>query len=353
MPNNILSLLLFDIDYDDSMPSHYKLDTPQEVRESLIKLYPVLECVAMLIRPSSSAGIYNSVTEKKRSKHNSWHIYIVVANSTTETNKVFLEFTKRRAWRSDVNLAYAKVTGAGVVERYYTDLAVQNDASRLIVEPSPILEYPLVKESIPSVLFEGGALDLASIDYTLEPDYRDTYAQEKIKLMATVPAIASNPKKGTTTKTTLAATSNEEGSIFISEKAKTKVMDIYSYLKNTSKPEVKDVKKFLNDEVTSALITHLGYSVDSNYKFKLRAENTPSCSINHNGYIKDFGSEFAGSIIDFIMHAFDTNFRTSWFYLRACFDSTMPPLPINVQGVLPEPTKFEQRLKIKNHIGLI
>jgi len=101
---------------------------------------------------------------------------------TEVSNKNFIEYTKRRAWRDDVNLAYAKPTKAGVLERYYLDLAV-NSAEGIIVESLPLLETPLVREKIPSVIYDGGVLDLASIDYTVEEDDRDKFAYEKSLLI--------------------------------------------------------------------------------------------------------------------------------------------------------------------------
>lgn len=342
-----------DIDYDEAMPSHFKLETVQDVWNALIALFPLLAYVYMLIRPSSSAGIFNTLTGVKRSLFSSWHIYIVVTNSTADTNKNFVEFLKRRAWLPTVNLAYAHLNGVGVCERYYMDLAVHS-AERIIVEPDPILEAPLAKECIPSVLYEGGALDLSSIDYNIEPDYREIYAHEKAKLMATIPA-TDKSVSATVSSQTLVATSKNEGPIFISEKAKAKIIDIYMYLQNTQEPKTHGIKKILDDEVTSALVTYLGYDIDSNFKFKLRDERTPSCSISHNGYIKDFGGEFAGGIIDFIMHVYNIDFKMSWYYLRACFGQKMPPLPMNLQGVLPAPANFEKRLEVttNNFIGLI
>lgn len=346
MPRN-LSLMLMDIDYDEAMPKHFKLDTIQDVWNALILLFPLLAYVSILIRPSSSAGIFNTITGVKRSLFSSWHIYLVVINSTAETNKNFVEFLKRRAWLPTINLAYAHINGAGVCERYYMDLAVHS-AERLIVESSPILEVPLAKGHIPSAIYEGGALDLASIDYNLEPDYRDTFAQEKAKIIATLPA-TDKTVSATVSSQTLVATSKSEGPIFISESAKVKIIDIYMYLQNTPEPKTHGVKNIIDNEVTSAFITHLGFSVDQNNKFKLRNETTASCSISHNGYIKDFGGEFAGGIIDFIMHVYKIDFKMSWYYLRACFGQNMPPLPINLQGVLPAPANFEKRLEVNTN----
>ena len=347
MPNNVSSLLLLDVDYDEAMPSHFKLDTAEDVWNTLVTLFPLLAYVSMLIRPSSSAGVFNTLTGIKRTLFSSWHIYLVITNSTAETNKNFVEFLKRRAWLPTVNLAYAHINGVGVCERYYMDLAVHS-AERLIVESTPLLEAPLAKEHIKSSFFEGASLDLASIDYNIEPDYREVYAQEKEKLMATL--LATDKKVSATIRSkALASTSKNEGPIFISESAKAKVIDIYMYLQNTQKPETKGIKSILDDEVTSALLTFLGYHIDSNYKFKLRDEKTPSCSIAWNGYIKDFGGAFSGGIIDFIMHVYGVSFNTSWTFFRSCFGVSTPPLPTLAQQALPYPKNFEKRLEVNTN----
>ena len=56
-------------------------------------------------------------------------------------------------------------------------------------------------------------------------------------------------------------------------------------------------------EETAMILIALGYEVDKNFKFKLRAdEKTPSASINpRTGKIKDFGSGWDGSAIDLMV----------------------------------------------------
>lgn len=58
--------------------------------------------------------------------------------------------------------------------------------------------------------------------------------------------------------------------------------------------------QYSKDE-TALILETLGYNVDRHYKFKIRDENTASASINpKDGKIKDFGSGWYGSIIDFM-----------------------------------------------------
>lgn len=75
---------------------------------------------------------------------------------------------------------------------------------------------------------------------------------------------------------------------------------------------------YSKDDV-KVILEHLGYSVDKNYKFKLRQEeNTASASINpKDGRIKDFGSGEYYSIIDIMtkFHGF-TNYRQSKYYIE-------------------------------------
>lgn len=53
---------------------------------------------------------------------------------------------------------------------------------------------------------------------------------------------------------------------------------------------------------TAEILQSLGYQIDRNYKFKIRNERTASASIHpQTGKIKDFGSGWGGSIIDFMV----------------------------------------------------
>ncbi len=354
MPRN-LSLMLMDIDWSKSMPSHFLLKTAQDVWNTLVMLFPLLAYVSILIRPSSSSGIYNTVTGAVRSMFDSWHVYIVIYNSTAETNKNFVEFLKRRAWLPDVNLGYVTLNGAGVCERYFNDLAVHS-AERLIVEPTPILEAPLAKKNIQSVVFEGGALDLASIDYNLEPDYREIYAQEKAKLIATIPTTdktvtASRIQAVASVQPTEASHPNE---IQISASTKDEIKAIYNLFQENKMPSTADLKKFLTADLVRTILIFLGFTVDHNFKFKLRNEKTASASISYSGFIKDFGGDFSGNIIDFFIQIYNMEFKESWAYIKNLFGMHVQ-FPRPFPPALPNPRDFEKCLLIQknNLIGKI
>ena len=341
------SLLFMDIDYDEDMPKHFKLSTPQEVRESLGSLIPELQEVGMLIRPSSSANIYNSITGEYRSSTPSYHVYIVVANSTEASIKRLVEYLKRRAWREDVNLAYMKQNGTGIVERYYLDLAVFS-AERLIIESKPDLEYPLQKIEVPSVIIDGEVLDLSVIDPQVETDYRERLNIEKSKILPAVPETSKKLDAQGNTTSRIAPTRNNNDQIIISDASRENILAIYSYLQTHTYVKYKELSKYLTQEVVAALVMFLGYELEGTYKFKIRDEKTASTSINYNGFIKDFGGDFAGNVIQLIMLLSQTSFTESWKYFQNCFGKKKHQLCDKLKTALPNPKSFEQRLTTKN-----
>jgi len=325
------SLYFFDVDYCESQPAHFKMDTIDEVRDSLILLIPALIYISMLIRPSSSAGIYNSLTGEMRTDKPSWHIYIIVSNATAQNISDFTEYIKRRANRDDVNLAYIKQSKSGAtLERYYVDLAVA-DASRLIVEANPILEHPLAKKALPSTVFDGSVLDLSTIDYTVEREYQHKVIKPNSSNLPT-----------TNTKSTFLPKSHD-GKIVISSEDNENIISIYNYLKTTNKPKLVEVKKYLTQTLIVAILTFLGFTVDANFKFKMREEKTASASINYNGYIKDFGGSYSGDIISFIMEVHSLIFIEAWKYFQNIFGKRLK-LSITQMSSLPNPRDFEKCL---------
>jgi len=330
--DGLYSLYFFDVDFDESQPEHFKMNNIDEVRESLILLIPALKDVSMLIRPSSSAEIYNTLTGEKRTDKPSWHIYIIVNNTTSETIDNFTEYIKRRANRDDVKLAYIKQSKSGAtLERYYVDLAVA-DASRLIVEANPILEYPLAKEHLPSSVFDGGVLDLSTIDYTLEREYKKRVSKPKLNTLNTT----------STLNTFVPKLHNSQ--ILISNEDKDRVLGIYKYLRATDRVDVKLIMEQLSVTLIVAILTFLGFSVDANFKFKMRNENTASASIDpHSNRIKDFGGSFSGNIISFIMEMYELSFIESLNYFKNLFGKRVK-LSIKTQVALPDALAFEKSL---------
>jgi len=337
---DVYSLYFFDVDYDEAQPEHFKMATPEEVRASLIKLIPALETVGMLIRPSSSAGIYNTLTGEKRTDKPSWHIYIVVANARTETFANLTEYIKRRANCKDVNLAYTKISKSGAkLERFYIDLAVA-DPSRLIVEATPTLDYPLAKKMIESTIIEGDVLDLDSINIDDEDDYRDivkAITSKKIMNTINIPHATQNTVYTTPTNRV------KGGVILITDDDKDKVMKIYKYFKQTKKPKVANIRDMLSQTLVTAILIFLGFEVNSNFKFKMRDETTASASISHQAFIKDFGSSFSGDIISFMMEVYSLKFIEAWTYFQNLF-GMFKKLSIKTQVALPDAKAFEKSL---------
>lgn len=336
------SLFFIDVDAPKIPLSHFRMDTAQEVRESLIALIPPLEQVGMLIRPSSSAGIYHTQTMQELSKDPSWHVYFLVANHFEETNAALKELIKRRAWRDDINLAYVVEDGVGVRDKYYVDLAVFS-AERIIIESSPILVPELAKRDIESTLFEGGILNLATIDYSNEPTYAEVMNKRKSELQPERVFVPS-PAKALMNTTKLIPTT-ETKTIWISSSIEESIVGIYEYLKSSDKPDYKEFLNRCNGQVVTTILTFLGYDIGADYKFRIRKERTPSASIASNGWIKDFGGDFSGNIIAFLQEIFNLSFVTSWRYLQNCFGKKL-----SVAGeaymLLPDPSEFERSLQI-------
>ncbi|QOY53037.1 hypothetical protein [Candidatus Sulfurimonas baltica] len=338
--DDIYSLYFIDIDYDKSQPKFFKMSTPQDVEESLYKLIPELQGVQLLIRPSSSAGIFNSVTGERRSDKPSWHIYFVVSHTTVINIDNLTEYIKRRSHREDVNLAYIKQSKSNAnLERFYCDLAVA-DASRIIVEATPILEAPLQKEFTPSVITDGGVLNLSKIDFTSEPLYKTVHTK-----------INSNKNNHSTLNTHPTHYTNNKSLqsrvLVCTDEDKERILSIYKYLKQTDKPIAKEFIQKLNDGVVSLLLQHLGYEVDANYKFKMREEKTHSASIRYDGYLRDFGSNFSGTIINFMMEVYSLKFIEVWNYLQNCFGKNKK-LSIKTQVALPDAKAFEKSLQTQD-----
>lgn len=105
-------------------------------------------------------------------------------------------------------------------------------------------------------------------------------------------------------------------------------LDIARARKNIKKPiiqtnhnnddlELTKVKTLLNAERVRDIIESLGYHVTPKFKFKYREnERTPSASIRHDGYIKDFGSDLATDIIGFVQQVKNMNFPDSVEYVK-------------------------------------
>lgn len=356
------SILFIDIDFKEDIPDHFKCNTAEDVREVLIKLFPILADIGMLIRPSSSSNVYNCLTEEHRENGQSWHIFIFVANHTKDTNKNFKELLLRRCWRYDVNLAFVSVDDGGSMQnKTLLDMSVLS-AERLIAVSKPICQYPYVKQVVPSTIYNGEILDLSKVDPTIEEDYRPKFEAKKrelINLLDFSEFYAVDTDIKTTTKRygqniskgfvdTSLPTPNTDKEIVIDEDTQSKILHIYRYFQNRQYPKYQDIKEHFNDQVVAAFLKYLGYEISFDMKFKIRDERTPSCSINYNGWIKDFGSSLSCNVVSFLMELYGLEFIQAWNYIRACFGCKLK-LDTKTLAALHDPSGFENCLTINTN----
>ncbi|MCK5111172.1 MAG: hypothetical protein KAQ94_06595 [Arcobacteraceae bacterium] len=340
------SAFLVDIDFDKKSPSHFKLDTKEEVRAVLIKLAPMLEFVQMLIRPSSSSGIRNSETGEYRNLSKSYHVYILISN--TKYIHHFTEYLKRRCWQN--NFAYVTTNGAGVTDRYIMDLSVMKTSERLVVESVPITYLPYIKEIEPSSFYGGGILDLEKFEnYANEPDYKEELNRQKQLIKGTNDLKISSRKtknnKSLTPINCIPLSTNNNTSIIISDDTLKKMGYIHHYFKDTTYSKIQEVQNFLDEYVVKAILIFLGYKIEHNLMFKMRVdEKTASASIQRKtALISDFGSNFRGGIVNFIMEVYQLDFITSFRYFKNLFGQNYK-IKSKI-GALRDPKKFQKCLQ--------
>lgn len=109
------SLGIFDFDFDEFMSEMMKqIKSPEDFFNAMLKVIPELNEVEILIRPSSSSGIYNTLTNQYVYQNtNSYHMYLVMENCTKENLDNFIEWFKRKSLQ--VGLCYGKIYKNGSV----------------------------------------------------------------------------------------------------------------------------------------------------------------------------------------------------------------------------------------------
>ena len=351
---NQYSLYLFDIDFDVNSPKSFQVNSHEEVRNLLISTNPIFEEVEMLIRDSSSSCIKNVDTGEYRNSNRSFHIYIIVSHATKENVSNFTNYLKRRCW--ELGLAIAKVNGTGIVENYAFDFKVP-ESERLIFESAPDAEHPYVYEYTPSSIYKGGVLKLEVFEREDENIVKQYFLAQKQKLIEENPslktkrpsAILSTNKKDSTNKLELSNIDNSM--IFINESIQKKLNAIYTYFKTHDRIKVKDVLELFDVEIVKLILKFFGFHIDEySNMFKMREERTASASIRSDGFIRDFGSEFSGNIINFVMYIFELEFLIAWKYIQNMFGMTYK-IKSKTQ-VLKNPKDFEKSLRINESIQL-
>jgi len=332
------SILFFDFDYSEDLPKVLRARTFEEIRALLIKTIPALEHVQMLIRWSSSSKIMKADGTLLNDK-TSMHIFIVAKNVTESAIKELKEYLYRSLWQN--GLAYCMIdNGDKVLQRSFIDMAVLSP-ERIIITALPILPEGWCKENLNDhALYEGGALDLEGIDYSHMIDWHPAFWDAKFALEETIERV-SKPKR------TLVLPSITKTSFVASTGLNDKLKVIEDKLNEEGGETVshKQLVGMIDGEVTRYLLQGIGYSIDSNYKFKIREERTASASIRSDGLINDFGGDFGGNIINFLIDTCGLSYKTSNKFVRIALGATHLRLKPSDYEPLIDPKLINKNLK--------
>lgn len=331
------SLLFFDFDFSDDLPKVLQARSFDEIRALLLKTIPALEYVHMLIRWSSSSNIIKADGTPLNNK-TSMHIFIVAKNVTEQNIQMFKEYLYRSLWSND--LAYCMIDkGDKVLQRSFIDMAVLSP-ERIIITASPMLPmgwYKAKKDEF--ALYEGGALDLEGIDYTHLPEWRPAFWDAKFALEESIERV-NKPKKALvlpTVSTTFVASASLND--------KLKMIEDKLNKQGGEATSTKQLLSMIDGEITGCLLQGIGYSVDSSGKFKIRDERTASASVRNDGYIKDFGGDFGGNIINFLINICGLSYKTTHKYVRIALGATHIRLKPSDYQPLIDPKLMNKNLK--------
>lgn len=302
------SILFFDFDFSDDLPKVLQACSFNEIRALLLKTIPALAHVQMLIRWSSSSNIIKADGTPLNIK-TSMHIFVIVKNATANNIEGFKEYLYRSLWAN--GFAYCVLSkGDQVLQRSFIDMAVLSP-ERIIITASPILPegwYKAKKDE--HALYEGGALDLEGIDHRHLPDWHPSFWDAKFALEAKIERV-SKPKRA------MVVPNNVSIPFVASASLNDKLELIEEKLHQGGKAvSTKQLLNMIDGEVTRCLLQGIGYSVDENGKFKIRDERTASTSIRADGFIKDFGGDFGGNIINFLIDICGLSYKTSNKFVR-------------------------------------
>ena len=89
--------------------------------------------------------------------------------------------------------------------------------------------------------------------------------------------------------------------------------------------KIDEIKARLDVETVVCILESLGYRVNSRRMFKLREEErTPSASISPKGYIKDFGGDFGGDVIDLLQKIHGMNLKEALSFVGEFIGAEAP-----------------------------
>ena len=79
------------------------------------------------------------------------------------------------------------------------------------------------------------------------------------------------------------------------------------------------LKQELNQEKVIDILSFIGYSINCDNKFKLRAnEDNASASIRKDGYIKDFGNGWGGDIVALLHEHHGQTLKSASLWVADC-----------------------------------
>lgn len=323
------SILVFDIDYDEQAPKHFKHESFEAIRETLIKIIPELEKVSILLKWSSSSKIIKADGSYLNNKTN-FHIFVLAINVTEANIEVFKEYLKRVQWAKDYG--YLKVSSDGkTLARTILDMSIYSP-ERILITSEPLLPQGWSKER-DNLIIDGEVLDLNKINYTHLPDSKFTIWDLEAKMGLNTKMISSkriNPPL-------------YMENILISESLEKKLEKIKYFLNNNTKFTAKELLLMIDRDVVKYILNKLGFEINNNYKFKIREEKTASTSIATNGFIYDFGGVFKGNIINFLEKIYDLNFVNALNYLKKILQGTNTIS--NLDKKLNRPDEFDIKIK--------
>lgn len=105
----------------------------------------------------------------------------------------------------------------------------------------------------------------------------------------------------------------------------------------------QSLKAELDRETITTILRDLGYDIDGRFRFRLRDERTPSTSIRADGFIKDFGGDFAGDLFDLLQQYHEMDHRQAREFvadrLGIALSTSSIPLPILPKHVASTPKR--------------
>jgi hypothetical protein len=146
---------------------------------------------------------------------------------------------------------------------------------------------------------------------------------------------------------TITPVKSNNSDIIISNQVLKNIENIYKYFKQKRKRyDIKRIQQYLDGEMAKVILKFLGYEISHDNKFKMRPnESTPSTSIRDDGLIRDFGNDWSGRVVNFIMEVYNLDFITSFLYIQNLFGKSNKIKSKTV--TLPDPKRFEKCLNTK------